>query len=105
MATLYHLLKLGLVIKKCNNCGKYFIPPGAQMLFTVTGLVHTILLRHAKKMVPTGPLRETENDDAESLRRQIYLAKRMRIRRNPDITAYKESFDKWNTEVSKWKKK
>jgi hypothetical protein len=104
MATLYHLLKLGLVIKKCNNCGKYFIPLRRS---DAVYCDRPSPYNPSKTCKEDGSHRTFEEklkmDDAESLRRQIYLAKRMRIRRNPDITAYKESFDKWNTEVSKWK--
>ena len=104
MGTLYHLLKLNLVIKKCNNCNKYFIP----LLRSDAIYCDRISPFNASKTCKEDGSHRTfegklKMDDAESLRRQIYLAKRMRIRRNPDITSYKENFEKWQVEVKQWK--
>ena len=40
----------------------------------------------------------------EKLRRSIYQAKQMRVRRNPDILSYKETFENWKTDAARWKK-
>jgi hypothetical protein len=42
-------------------------------------------------------------DDAEKLRRKIYQAKQMRVIRNPDIAFYKENFESWKADVTRWK--
>jgi hypothetical protein len=104
MASLYHLLKLGLVIKKCNNCGKYFIP-----LRRSDAIYCDRISPHnpSKTCKDDGSQRTFEEklkmDAAEKLRRSVYQVMQMRVRRNPDVEIYKENFEKWKSDVAKWK--
>lgn len=104
VASLYHILKQNLVIKKCNNCNKYFVP-----LLRSDAIYCDRLSPHNphKTCKEDGSQRTFENklkmDDAEKLRRKIYQAKQMRVIRNPDIAFYKENFETWKTDVTRWK--
>lgn len=104
MATLYHLLKLKMTIKKCNNCGKYFIPLRRSDAIYCD---RRSPFNPSKTCKEDGSQRTFEGklkfDDVEKLRRSIYQSKQMRVIRNPDITTYKENFDKWKRDVNKWK--
>lgn len=104
MASLYHLLKLGLVIKKCNNCGKYFIPLRRSDAIYCDRISP---YNPSKTCKDDGSQRTFEEklkmDDAEKLRRSVYQVMQMRVRRNPDIEIYKENFEQWKSDVAKWK--
>ena len=104
-AELYHLLKNGLVIKKCGNCGKYFVPlRRSDAIYCDRSSPYNT----ARTCKEDGSQRTFEEklkmDDAEKLRRSIYLTMQMRVRRNPDIPLYKAKFDAWKTEADHWKK-
>jgi hypothetical protein len=104
MASLYHLLKLGLVIKKCNNCGKYFIPLRRSDAIYCDRISP---YNPSKTCKDDGSQRTFEEklkmDAAEKLRRSVYQVMQMRVRRNPDVEIYKENFEKWKSDVAKWK--
>lgn len=104
MASLYHLLKLGLVIKKCNNCGKYFIPLRRSDAIYCDRISP---YNPSKTCKDDGSQRTFEEklkmDDAEKLRRSVYQVMQMRVRRNPDVEIYKENFEQWKSDVAKWK--
>ena len=104
MASLYHLLKLGLVIKKCNNCEKYFIPLRRSDAIYCDRISP---YNPSKTCKDDGSQRTFEEklkmDDAEKLRRSVYQVMQMRVRRNPDVENYKENFEQWKSDVAKWK--
>jgi hypothetical protein len=104
LATLDHLIKVGYAIKKCSNCGKYFIP------------LHRSDALYCDRISPFNSAKTCKEDgsqrtfeaklklnEAEKLRRNIYQIKQMRVRRNPDILFYKDDFEKWKIAVSDWK--
>lgn len=43
-----------------------------------------------------------KNDEVAKLARNVYSAKQMLVRRNPDILAYKEMFEYFKAERKKW---
>ena len=104
MASLYHFIKLGLVVKRCANCGKYFVPLRRS---------DTIYCDRSSPYNPSRTCKEDGShrtfegklkaDGAEKLRRSIYQAKKMRIRRNPDNKSYQEDFEKWKADVARWR--
>lgn len=90
-------------IKKCKNCGKYFIPGNRSDEI------------YCDKTSPQNPQMTCKEygskklwydklklDDAAKLARNIYMAKQMLVKRNPDIPAYKEMFDYFKSEKKKW---
>lgn len=104
MASLYHLVKLELVIKTCSNCGKYFVPLRRSDAIYCD---RRSPFHRSKNCKEDGAHRSFEEkiemNEVEKLRRAIYQAKQMRVRRNPDIATYKEKFEKWKTDVHAWK--
>ena len=105
IASIYTFLKLGLVIKVCANCGKYFAPLRRSDAIYCDRLSP---FRRSKTCKEDGSQRTFEEkiklNGAEKLRRSIYLTKQMRIRRNPDVLSYRESFEKWKIDAARWKK-
>ena len=105
MASLYHLLTLGHVIKVCGNCGKYFVPLRRSDALYCDRVSPFNASRTCKEDGSQRAFEEKlKTDEAEKLRRQIYQAKQMRVRRNPNIQSYKESFERWKKDVNQWKK-
>lgn len=105
IASLHHLIKLGHSIKACSNCGKFFVP------FRRSDAIYCDRVspfNSSKTCKEDGSQRafaeKLKMDEAEKLRRQIYQSKQMRVRRNPDILAYKENFERWKADTAKWKK-
>ena len=105
IASIYHFLQLGLAIKVCANCGKYFVPLRRSDAIYCDRISP---FRRSKTCKEDGSQRTFEEkiklNEAEKLRRSIYQAKQMRVRRNPDILSYRENFDKWKTDAARWKK-
>ena len=105
IASIYHFLQLGLTIKVCANCGKYFVPLRRSDAIYCDRISP---FRRFKTCKEDGSQRTFEEkvklNDAEKLRRSIYQAKQMRVRRNPDILSYKENFENWKTDAARWKK-
>ncbi|MBS4031476.1 MAG: hypothetical protein KGZ63_08655 [Clostridiales bacterium] len=105
MASLYHLLKLGLAIKVCGNCGKYFVPLRRSDALYCDRISPFNASKTCKEDGSQRAFEEKlKTDEAEKLRRQIYQAKQMRVRRNPHIPSYKENFERWKKDANQWKK-
>lgn len=90
-------------VKKCGICGKYFVPLNRSDTL------------YCDRISPTDPKRtckeygsqklwydRIKSDEAAKLARNIYSAKQMLVRRNPDILAYKEMFEYFKEERKKW---
>jgi hypothetical protein len=105
IATLDHLVKNGLVIKRCGNCGKYFVPLRRSDAIYCD---RPSPFNPARTCKEDGSQRAFEEklkvDEVERLRRSIYQTLQMRVRRNPDIPAYKEKFESWKAETELWRK-
>lgn len=105
IASLYHLLKHRLAIKVCSNCNKYFVPLRRSDAIYCD---RTSPFNSSKTCKEDGSQRTFEEklkmDDTEKLRRSIYQTLQMRVRRNPDNDTYRDYFEKWKKDVSRWKK-
>lgn len=90
-------------IKKCGICGKYFVPLNRSDTL------------YCDRISPADPKRtckeygsqklwydRMKNDEVAKLARNIYSAKQMLVRRNPDILGYKKMFDYFKIEKKKW---
>lgn len=97
------LISEQLPIKKCGICGKYFVPLNRSDTL------------YCDRISPKDPERtckeygsqklwydRIKNDEAAKLSRNIYSAKQMLARRNPDILAYKKMFEYFKVERKKW---
>ena len=102
-ASLYHLARLGLTLKRCSNCSHYFV---ALRRSDAIYCDRQSPFRKNKTCKEDGPPRAFEKkakmNTAAKLHRNLYAAKLMLVRRNPDIPYYKESFEHWKVEVKGW---
>lgn len=103
-ASLYHLARLGLTLKRCSNCRQYFV---ALRRSDAIYCDRQSPFRKKKTCKEDGPPRAFEKkakmNTAAKLHRNLYAAKLMLVRRNPDIPYYKETFEHWKAEVKGWK--
>lgn len=92
-------------IKKCQNCGKYFIPESrADEIYcnrTSPQDDQMDCKEYGSKKLWYDRLK---SDEAAKLSRNIYMAKQMLVKRNPDIAEYKKMFEFFKQERKKWEK-
>ena len=94
-----------VTIKKCQNCGKYFVPEKrADELYCNNEYEDTGrtckdigFFKYKQKVV--------KNDEVARLYRNTYQQKLLRVRRNPDNEEYKEDFELFRNEYKKIKHK
>jgi hypothetical protein len=105
LASFQEISERGKVIRKCANCGKYFLPENRSDTM------------YCDKISPQDPkmdcktyasqrlwYQKQKKDELAVLSRNILSAKGMLAKRNPDIPAYQQSYDYFRTERMKWKK-
>ena len=88
------------IIKKCKNCGKYFITDNPRInycnnLFKGKQTCRDIGNQIAQRI-------KQENDKVYGKYRKIYAKKAMLVKRNPDIEVYKNDYENWKTEAKKF---
>ena len=88
------------IIKKCKNCGKYFITDNPRInycnnLFKGKQTCRDIGNQIAQRI-------KQENDKVYGKYRKIYAKKAMLFKRNPDIEVYKNDYENWKTEAKKF---
>ena len=88
------------IIKKCKNCGKYFITGNPKVnycnnLFKGTQTCKDIGNQIAQRI-------KQENDKVYGKYRKIYSKKAMLVKRNPDIEIYKNDYENWKKEAKKF---
>lgn len=93
-----------IIIKKCQNCGKYFVP-ASRSDEIYCGRVSPQDPGMTCKMYGSKRLwyDKLKEDDASKLSRNIYMAKQMLAKRNPDRPEYKEMLEFFKSERKKWK--
>ncbi len=103
--TIYYVFKNGYKFKRCKNCGRFFIPFSRSDEIYCNNISPQDSTRTCKKY-GTEKLwyDRIKNDEVAKLSRNIYTAKQMLVKRNPDIKDYKEMFDYYKAEREKWKK-
>ena len=93
----------GLILKRCENCGKYFIP---------TSRTDEIYCDRISPQEDTMTCKEygskklwyskIKNNPSLKMARNIYSAKQMLAKRNPDIEKYRIMFEFFASERRKW---
>lgn len=88
------------LIKKCKNCGKYFITDNPRInycnnLFKGKQTCRDIGNQIAQRI-------KQENDKVYGKYRKIYAKKAMLVKRNPDIKVYKIDYENWKKEAKKF---
>lgn len=103
VGALYSILENNFVIKRCSNCEKYFVPLKRS---------DTIYCDRISPQDSTRSCREygsqklwydrIKEDEAKKLARNIYMAKQMLVKRNPDRPEYKEMFEYFKAQRKIW---
>lgn len=88
------------LIKKCKNCGKYFITDNSRInycdnIFKGSQTCKDIGNQIAQRI-------KQDNDKVYGKYRKIYAKKAMLVKRNPDIEVYKKEYEKWKQEAKKF---
>ena len=88
------------IIKKCKNCGKYFITDNPRVsycdnLFKGTQTCKDIGNQIAQRI-------KQENEIVYGKYRKIYAKKAMLVNRNPDIEVYKKDYENWKKEAKEF---
>ncbi len=106
VASLHFLITHKINIRKCKNCGKYFV---AYYRSDTVYCDRVSPFNSSRTCKQDGPLRTYElsvkSDVLQKKIRNEASARRMRIRRNPDDTSLKAAFDVWSEELKIWKKR
>jgi len=104
-ALLNEIYILGIGIKHCENCNKYFIP------FSRSDAIYCDRISPQDNTLSCkeyGTQRlwydRIKQDEALKLCRTIYAKKQMISRRNPDIKEYQSAFELFKSESAHWKK-
>lgn len=101
--SLKNLIDLGVLPKKCKNCGKYFVPEKRYDAIYCDRQAPQDINKTCKKYGAAAQWHDNiSKDEAASLYRKIYMAKQIASKRKPDIHA--ESFDMFKDESKQWKK-
>lgn len=97
------IIKRGKTIRKCQNCGKYFIP---------TKRSDTLYCDNPSPLAPEMTCKEygrrrlwyekQKEDDIARLSKNTASSKSMLAKRNPDIPEYKKSYDYFKEQRKMW---
>lgn len=94
----------GEAIKLCKNCGKYFYPAKRSDAIYCDNTSPQDPKKTCKVYGAAATRAQKEKEDeATGLYRKVYMSKQMLAKRNPDLSEYKESFDKFRSEAKLWK--
>lgn len=103
VSSMYYFFQNGFRFKRCKNCGRFFVPLSRS---------DELYCNNASPQDETRSCKEygsqklwydrLKNDEVAKLARNVYSAKQMLVRRNPDILAYKEMFEYFKAERKKW---
>ena len=102
--SLINMVKTETYMKKCANCGKYFIPlKRSDTLYCDRPSPQD----SAKTCKRYGSERQYQanlkNDEVENRYRQTYMKLQMLVKRNPTIESYQIKFDEYKTLSKQWK--
>lgn len=105
LVSLCEIERHGHVIRKCNNCGRYFIPEHRSDTIYCNNSSPQDSSMTCKQYGSQRLWYERQKDDElATLSRNILSKKSMLAKRNPDIPEYTQSYDYFRTERKKWKK-
>lgn len=105
LSSLLEIARCGKIVKKCKNCGRYFIPANRSDALYCDNPSPIMPELSCKEYGSQRLWYERQKDDElATLSRNILSAKSMLTKRNPDIVEYRSSYDYFRTERIKWKK-
>ncbi len=103
VSVVYSFFSNGFIFKRCRNCGCFFVPFSRSDELYCNNISPQDKTRTCKEYGSQKLWYERiKNDEAAKLARNIYSAKQMLVRRNPDISAYKDMFEYFKRERKKW---
>ena len=106
IASLHFLIINQYNIRKCKNCGRYFV---AYLRSDAEYCTRVSPYNKKKTCREDGPKRTFEAsinaDVVKKTLKQIESARRMRKHRNPDNWDIQTEFDEWHTAMVRWRKK
>lgn len=102
-SSIFYFFQNGFRFNRCANCGRFFIPLSrSDELYCDQPSPqdgHRSCKQYGSERLWYDKLKQ---DEAAKLARNIYSAKQMLVRRNPDIVGYKKMFDYFKIERKKW---
>ena len=99
-----HICKNEILIKKCKNCDKYFIPLNRSDTLYCDGTAPQDNNKTCKKYGAEKQYQENlKNDDVANRYRQTYMKLQMLVKRNPDMTNYKNKYEEFKQLSKQWK--
>lgn len=97
-----HFIENNITIKKCKNCGNYFIPENR-----ASSVYCNRKFEGKKTCRDIGAINtyneKLKKDEVNSLYRKTLSAKKMLANRNPDIPMYLERYEQWKNTANKYK--
>lgn len=103
-SSMYTLLQFNNIVKKCTNCGRYFVPPFRADTMYCNNPSPQDSTKTCKEYGAIKTYQENlKNNEAMGLYRKIYMSKQMLAKRNPDIQEYQDSFQKYKEQSKQWK--
>ena len=100
--TLLYLIEHNIYIKKCKNCGKYFIPETRN-----SSIYCNNIFENNKTCREIGASiqynEKLKKDETNQLYRKTLASKKMLANRNPDIPEYLEKYEEWKKQANKFK--
>lgn len=97
-----HFIENNITIKKCKNCGNYFIPENR-----ASSVYCNRKFEGQKTCRDIGAINtyneKLKKDEVNSLYRKTLSAKKMLANRNPDIPMYLEKYEEWKNTANKFK--
>lgn len=103
ISSVYYFLLNGFCFKRCKNCGKFFVPLSRSDEMYCNNVSPQDKKRTCKEYGSQKLWYDRlKDDEAAKLSRNIYSAKQMLVKRNPDILEYKKMFEYFKAERKKW---
>ena len=103
LVELSKIFEKNIQIKRCQNCGLYFIPQNRTDEIYCDRTSPQIPQKTCKQYGSDNLWYERlKQDEVAKLARNVYMAKQMLTRRNPDIEAYAKMFEYFKAERKKW---
>lgn len=103
ISSIYYFFLNGFCFKRCKNCGKFFVPLSRSDEMYCNNVSPQDQMRTCKEYGSQKLWYDRlKSDEVAKLARNIYSAKQMLVRRNPDIVGYKKMFDYFKLERKKW---
>ena len=88
------------IIKKCKNCGKYFITDNPRINYCNNLYKEKQTCRDIGNQIAQRV--KQENEIVYGKYRKIYAKKAMLVKRNPDIEVYKIDYENWKKEAKEF---